>query len=535
MAYVITQNCCKDASCVPVCPVDCIRPAGGAGEFTGTEMLYIDPEACIDCGACMEECPVDAIYYDEDLPPDQERFRDINAGYFERHPLQAGEHGKPVEKHAVTPGSLRVAVVGAGPAACYASSALIGVDGVEVDLFERLPTPFGLIRAGVAPDHQHTKSVVRIFDHIFSNKRFDCHLNVEIGSDLTHDELLAHHHAVIYAVGASRSRDLDIPGKELPGNHSAVDFVGWYNGHPNHADHVFDLSAERAVIVGNGNVALDVARVLLLDADRLVVTDIAEHALKALSGSMISEVVILGRRGPRDAAFSVGEFAALGHLPGVDVIIEGGDLAPSADDDVETELKLQIAREYVDRPTSPDNKRIVFRFRVSPAEVVGSDRAEGLRITSNDSSAETEILETPLILRAIGYRGTAIETLPFDAANAVVPNVHGRVVDVDEQPVPGVYVTGWIKRGPRGVIGTNRNCADETVAALLEDFHAGRLNREVADPAGIGRLLRDRGVTPIGWTGWRAIDTAERQRGAEVSRPRVKFIDITEMVAAAGD
>jgi ferredoxin--NADP+ reductase len=534
MAYVITQNCCKDASCVPVCPVDCIRPAGGAGEFTGTEMLYIDPDACIDCGACMEECPVDAIYYDEDLPPDQERFRDINAGYFKRHPLQAREHGQPVEQHGITPGSLRVAVVGAGPAASYASAALIGVEGVEVNLFERLPTPFGLIRAGVAPDHQRTKSVVRIFDHVFGNKRFGCHLNVEIGSDLTHDELLAYHHAVIYAVGASHSRDLDIPGKELPGNHSAVDFVGWYNGHPNHANHVFDLSGERAVIVGNGNVALDVARLLLLDSDRLATTDVAQHALDALSGSKIREVVILGRRGPRDSAFSAGEFAALGHLPGVDIIIDGGDLAPSADDDMETELKLQIAREYADRPTSPRNKRIVFRFQVSPAEVVGSDRAEGLRITFNDSSSDTEILQTPLILRAIGYHGSAIEPLPFDAANGVVPNEHGRVVSDDGRPVPGVYVTGWIKRGPRGVIGTNRICADETVATLLEDFHGGRLAREVADPAGVGQLLRDRGVTPIDWTGWRAIDAAERQRGAEMSRPRVKFIDVTDMIATAG-
>ncbi len=532
MAYVITQNCCKDGSCVPVCPVGCIRPASGPGEFTGTEMLYIDPEACIDCGACMEECPVDAIYYDEDLPPDQERFRDINAGFFERHPLQSHSQETPVERHAVKPGALRVAVVGAGPAACYASTALIGIDGVEVNLFERLPTPFGLIRAGVAPDHQHTKSVVRIFEQTFSNKRFECHLNVEIGSDLTHDELLAHHHAVIYAVGASRSRELDIPGNELPGNHSAVDFVGWYNGHPDHAGHVFDLSGERAVIIGNGNVALDVARMLLLDPDRLAATDIAPHALAVLSDSKVREVVILARRGPRDAAFSAGEFLALGHLPGIDVIIDSTDLAAAPDDDVETELKLRIAREYADRPPTAGNKRIVFRFAASPTEVVGSDRAEGLRVATN-SSAEGELIGAPLILRAIGYRGSAIESLPFDAARGVVPNEGGRVIDDDDQPVSGVYVTGWIKRGPRGVIGTNRNCADETVAALLEDFDAGKLAPDVADPAGIVRLLSERGSSPIGWTGWRAIDAAERRRGAEVSRPRVKFIDITEMVSAA--
>ncbi|MDV3124539.1 FAD-dependent oxidoreductase [Mycobacterium sp. 21AC1] len=531
MAYVITQNCCKDGSCVPVCPVSCIQPVGGAGEFTGTEMLYIDPEACIDCGACLEECPVDAIFYDEDLPPDQERFREINAGYFEQNPLQTHSRETPLERQAVKPGALRVAVVGAGPAACYASTALIGVDGVEVNLFERLPTPFGLIRAGVAPDHQHTKSVVRIFEHTFSNKRFECHLNVEIGSDLTHDELLAHHHAVIYAVGASRSRDLDVPGSELPGNHSAADFVGWYNGHPEHAHHVFELSGERAVIIGNGNVALDVARVLLLDTDHLATTDIAPHALAALSDSRIREVVILARRGPRDAAFSAGEFLALGHLPGVDIVVDSADLAICPDDDVETALKLRIAREYADRSSTGSNKRIVFRFAVSPTEVVGSDRVEGLRVATN-GAAESE-LAASLILRAIGYQGSAIEPLPFDAARGVVPNEGGRVSDEDGQPVPGVYVTGWIKRGPRGVIGTNRVCADETVAALLEDFHADRLAPAVADPAGIGRLLDERGSAPIGWAGWRAIDAAERRRGAEMSRPRVKFTAVADMVSAA--
>ncbi|MDT5137189.1 MAG: ferredoxin/flavodoxin---NADP+ reductase [Mycobacterium sp.] len=544
MAYVITQNCCKDASCVPVCPVDCIRPLGGAGEFTGTEMLYIDPVACIDCGACLEECPVDAIHYDEDLPPELERFKDINAGYFERHPLEPDTPAEPAQQRSVPPGSLRVAIVGAGPAACYAANALIGVEGLEVDLFERLPTPFGLIRAGVAPDHQHTKSVVRIFDHVFRNKRFGCHLNIEIGKDLTHDDLLAHHHAVVYAVGASRSRELDIAGENLAGNHSAVDFVGWYNGHPDHADHDFDLSGERAVIVGNGNVALDVARVLLLDPDRLAQTDIAEHALEALLHSNIREVVILGRRGPRDAAFSAGEFLALGHLPGVDVVIDSAELEANSTDDVETELKLQIAREYADKPNNPDNKRIVFRFLTSPAEIIGSECAEGLRIVSNhldedgglipgDPSGGTEVIETPLILRSIGYRGSAIEGLPFDEAKGVVLNDRGRVIDDNGNALPGVYVTGWIKRGPRGVIGTNRNCAEETVGNLLDDFDAGLLARGVRGREEIATLLAERGATPVGWDGWRAIDAAERKRGAEASRPRVKFVDIADLVTSA--
>jgi ferredoxin--NADP+ reductase len=420
----------------------------------------------------------------------------------------------------------------------------MSTDGVEVDVFERLPTPFGLIRAGVAPDHQHTKSVVRVFEQALGNKRLGCHLNVEVGRDLSHDDLLAHHHAVIYAVGASRSRNLDIPGEEMPGNHSAVDFVGWYNGHPDHAHHEFDLSGDRAVIIGNGNVALDVARVLLLDHDELQKTDIAAHALDALSRSTIREVVILGRRGPRDAAFSAGEFLALGHLAGVDVVIDDQELATSSTDDVETELKLQLAREYADKPTTPENKRIVFRFLASPAEVVGSGHAEGLRIVSNsldeagglmagDPSDGTELIETALILRSIGYHGSAIDGLPYDATKGVTPNDHGRVVDDDGQPLDGVYVTGWIKRGPRGVIGTNRSCAEETVARLLDDYAEGRLTRDVADREALVRLLAERGSSPIAWSGWRAIDAAERRRGTAESRPRIKFVEIAEMVATA--
>ena len=544
MAYVITQNCCKDASCVPVCPVDCIRPVGGAGEFTGTEMLYIDPEACIDCGACLEECPVDAIHYDEDLPPELDRFRDINAAYFERHPLEPDAPVKPARSDQVGPGTLRVAIVGAGPAACYAASALMEVDGVEVDLFERLPTPFGLIRAGVAPDHQHTKSVVRVFEHALGNKRLRCHLNVEVGADVTHDDLLAHHHAVIYAVGASRSRDLGIPGEELPGSHSAVDFVGWYNGHPDHAQHEFDLSGERAVIIGNGNVALDAARVLLLDHEQLATTDIAAHALDTLSHSSIREVVILGRRGPRDAAFSAGEFLALGHLAGVDVVMDNDELTASSTDDVETELKLQIAREYADKPITPGNKRIVFRFLTSPTEIVGSEHAEGLRIVSNtldeagaliagDPYDGTELMESGLILRSIGYHGSAIHGLPYDSTKGVTPNDHGRVIDDDGQSLTGVYVTGWLKRGPKGVIGTNRTCADETVARLLDDYASGVLIRAVADRDALVQVLAGRGSIPIAWNGWKAIDAAERRRGTEESRPRVKFVDVAELVASA--
>ena len=540
VAYVITQNCCKDESCVPVCPVDCIRPVGGAGQHTDTEMLYIDPEACIDCGACMDECPVDAIHYEDDLPASLSRFKEINAAYFERHPLQA-DTSVPARKHQpITPGQLRVAVVGAGPAACYAAGELIGIDGVEVELFEKLPTPYGLIRSGVAPDHQHTKSIADLFEPALASPRLGAYFNVEVGSDLTHDDLLAHHHAVIYAVGAHLSRDLNMPGEELPGSHAAADFVGWYNGHPDHAGHKFDLSGRRAVLIGNGNVALDVARILLMAPEHLATTDIADHALEALRANAIEEVIIIGRRGLRHAAFSVGEFLALGHLDGVDVVIEGDDdLVAAPDDDVETTLKLDIAREYAARRTTDGNKRVVFRFLTSPIETIGDRRVEGLRVTRTRSvmddgpANDIEFIETPLVLRSIGYRGCQISGLPWDAKNGVVPNVAGRVIDEDGATVSGVYVTGWIKRGSRGVIGSNRTCAEESVAALLTDFDEGRLTRAVGSRQDVVRVMADREVDPVTWEGWRAIDATERQHGATVSRPRVKLTDIDLILATA--
>ncbi|MFL6085348.1 MAG: 4Fe-4S binding protein [Mycobacterium sp.] len=260
MAFVITQNCCKDASCVPVCPVDCIRPLDDS-----TDMLFIDPDACIDCGACMDECPVNAIRYEEDLPPEQLSFREMSAEYFRLHPLEPATVVAPTKHAPVVPGSLRVAIVGAGPAACYAAVELSEIDNVEVNVFERLPTPFGLIRHGVAPDHQNTKAIVRIFEQMFISDRITCYLNVEIGAKISHAELMAHHHAVIYAVGAPNGRSLAIPGEELVGVYRAADFVGWYNGQPDHSAHDINLIGSRAVVIGNGNVALDIARVLLND------------------------------------------------------------------------------------------------------------------------------------------------------------------------------------------------------------------------------------------------------------------------------
>lgn len=533
MTYVITQNCCKDASCIPVCPVDCIRPSDKGGHLIGTEMLYIDPRTCIDCGACLEVCPVEAIYYGADVPEEQQRFLDINAAYFKRHPLEPTERRPTEERPPLEPGQLQVAIVGSGPAACYAATELLRTDGVELDVYERLPTPFGLIRAGVAPDHQQTKSVVDIFNSTLANPRVRCHFNVEIGRDVTHDELLAHHHAVVYAVGARNSRTLEIPGEDLPGSHPAADFVGWYNGHPDHAADEFDLSAERAVIVGNGNVALDVARILLLPVDMLEKTDIAQYALDQLASSKVREVVILGRRGIRDAAFSAGEFLALGYLPGIDVVIEDDDLDDDVDD-VETQFKLEIAREYTRRTLQSDSKRITFRFFCAPTEFTGSDHVTGVRVarTRDGDEGSDELIETSLALRSIGYRGSPFDGLPFDDADGVIPNEGGRVIDDHNNPVPGVYVTGWIKRGPRGVIGTNRTCAQETVAQLWSDFDHGHLARAVDDREALTQALKKRGAKSLDWQAWRAIDKAERKSGRSQSRPRIKFVGIAEMLAA---
>ncbi|QZT59586.1 FAD-dependent oxidoreductase [Mycolicibacterium austroafricanum] len=520
MTFVITQNCCTDGSCVPVCPVDCIRPVPGSA---ATQMLYIDPDACVDCGACMAECPVGAIYHEDELPAGQIRFRDINAAYFDRTALTVREAVAKPTARAVERGALRVAIVGTGPAACYAASEVLRrAPGVQVNMFERLPTPFGLIRSGVAPDHQATKQIVSLFEPVLASDHLACYLNVEVGRDITHAELTAHHDAVIYAVGASRSRDLGIAGEQLPGHRAAADFVAWYNGHPDHAGDDFGLATSRVVIVGNGNVALDAARVLVAGADHLAQTDIAEHALKALVASSVSEVVLLGRRGAAAAAFSVGELIALGELAGVDVTVEG-DVGERPDDDLDGALKYDLVVEYAARPTTPGNHRVVLKFSSPPLELVGTDRVEGLRI-------ESGIIDTGLVLRSIGYRGAPIDGVPFDEELGWVPNEAGRVLDQGEA-VPGVYVAGWIKRGPRGVIGTNRTCAQETVDNLMADLAGGRLNRTAAGD--IGELLATRDVAAIDWQGWLSIDAAERARGDETSRPRVKFVNVDELVSAA--
>ncbi|MEU0504437.1 FAD-dependent oxidoreductase [Nocardia sp. NPDC005998] len=554
MAYVITQRCCNDASCVTECPVDCIRPTPDQPEFATTEMLYIDPDTCIDCGACVDACPVEAIFSEDDLTASLARFRDINAAYFQRHPLES--NFDPIVTPARPPkelGTLRVAIVGAGPAACYAADELLRRCDVEVEMFDRLPTPWGLVRAGVAPDHPGTKTVSGLFESAFRRETLQYYLNVEVGTHITHEELLAHHHAVIYAVGASSDRRLGVPGEDLPGSHSATEFVAWYNGHPDFADRHFDLSAERAVIVGNGNVALDVARVLTVDPDELAKTDIADYALDALRASNIREVVVLGRRGPLQAAYTSPEFLALAHLKGVDIVVDEADLAldPASQallDDPEVEpslqLKYTLAEEFAAGHRDPANKRIVFRYLTSPTALHGTEHVESVEFAHNELVSEndqlvaratdrTETLETGLVLRSIGYKGEPIKDLPFDERRAVVPNEHGRVIGEDGVPLPGVYVSGWIKRGPRGVIGSNRIDSEETVELLLADFSTGKLDAPQADRAALKALLAQRQADLVDRAGWKAIDTAEKSAGKASGRPRVKFTTREDLLKAA--
>jgi ferredoxin--NADP+ reductase len=554
MAFVITQRCCNDASCVDVCPVDCIRPTPEQAEFAGSEMLHIDPAVCIDCGACVPACPVGAIRYQDDLPDPMKQYKDINAAYFERHPL----HPDPSLFHEPSRLSkgrekMRVAIVGAGPAACYAADELLARMDVEVEMLDRLPTPYGLIRAGVAPDHAETKGVGSMFEAKFVTDQFNFSLNVELGKHITHEELLRHHHAVIYAVGAFQERPLDIPGEDLPGSHAASDFVAWYNSHPDYADMTFDLSGERAVVVGNGNVALDVARVLVLGVDKLESTDIADHALDALRSSNIREVVLLGRRGPLQAAYSSSEFLAFGYLPEVDVVLDKRELdldaasralLEDAGVDPALALKMKLAEEFADRPVDPANKRVVFRYLVSPVEIFGTKRVEGVRITNNElveidgalkaiPTEQNEEFDASLVLRSTGFRGRPLPGLPFDEQREVIPNDQGRVIDDDGQPIPGVYVAGWIKRGATGTIGTNKHCARETVASLIDDFMSDRLAAPEGDRGSLHELLKTRQPDLVSGSGWRAINKAERRRGRSVGRPRVKFTNVADMVEIA--
>ncbi|OSC39466.1 FAD-dependent oxidoreductase [Mycobacterium decipiens] len=546
MPHVITQSCCNDGSCVFACPVNCIHPTPDEPGFATSEMLYIDPVACVDCGACVSACPVGAIAPDSRLGAEQLPFVEVNSSFYPKR--AAGVKLPPTSKLApVIPAAevharrqpLTVAIVGSGPAAMYAADELLVQHGVQVNVFEKLPTPYGLVRAGVAPDHQNTKRVTQLFDRVTRHRRFRFYLNVEIGKHLSHAELLAHHHAVLYAVGAPDDRRLDIDGMGLRGTGTATELVAWINGHPDFSDLTVDLSHERVVIIGNGNVALDVARVLTADPNELAYTDIADHALRAFRNSAVREVVVAARRGPAHSAFTLPEL--IGLTARSDVVLDPSDhqrvlddLPTAADPLTRNKLEILSALGVADaRAPGARRPRIRLAYRLTPQRVLGQQRATGVEFSVTGTDAVRQ-LDAGLVLTSIGYRGKLIRDLPFDEEAAVVPNDGGRVIDPRTgEPVPGAYVAGWIKRGPTGFIGTNKSCSFQTVQALVADFNSGRLADPVAKPTALAELVHARQPEAVGSAGWRAIDAAEMARGSADGRPRNKFTDVAEMLAAA--
>jgi ferredoxin/flavodoxin---NADP+ reductase len=543
MPHVITQSCCSDGSCVYACPVNCIHPSPDEPGFATAEMLYIDPVACVDCGACVSACPVGAIAPDSRLEPGQLPFVALNAAYYPDRPV--GEKLPPTSKLAPvidapkiqprTGHPLTVAIVGSGPAAMYAADELLTQRNVRVNVFERLPTPYGLVRAGVAPDHQGTKRVTRLFDKIARRRGFRFYLNVEVGADISHAELLAHHHAVLYAVGASSDRRLDIHGMVLAGTGTATEIVAWINGHPEYTYLPIDLGHQRVVIVGNGNVAFDVARILTTDPDVLASTDISDHALAALRRSKVTEVVIAARRGPAQSAFTLPELIGLTStcevvLDSADHELVQADLAIVAEP--LTRNKLEILSKLGDASAPITRPRIRLAYRLAPHRVLGKNRVTGIEFTLTDTD-EVRQFDAGLVLSSIGYRGKPIRDLPFDQTGAVVSNDEGRVVDPQSgRPYRGAYVAGWIKRGPTGFIGTNKSCAAQTVQHLVDDYNAGLLTDPVAKPAALEKLVRGRRADMVDAAGWRAIDSAEIARGGD-ARPRHKFTAVADMLAAA--
>ncbi len=431
---------------------------------------------------------------------------------------------------------LRVAVVGSGPAGFYAAGALLAADRpVEVDVIERLPTPWGLVRLGVAPDHPKLKTVSRAFERIADQPGFRFLGNVEVGRDLQHRDLVRLYDAVIYAVGAQTDRKLGIPGEDLPGSWAATEFVAWYNGHPDYQQLELDLEVERAVVIGNGNVALDVARMLALTRAELAPTDATDASIEAIARSPLREIVVVGRRGPAQASFTTPELQEMGELAGADVAVDAGELEGAQPRDTNAERNLAVLREFAARPARGKPRRVVFRFFRSPLALVGGERVEAVDFVRTEldeqeravPTGERERLECGLVFRSVGYLGLALPGVPFDPRSGTIPNEGGRVA-------PGVYCAGWIKRGATGVIGTNKKDAAETVEALLEDAAAGRLVRKPeASAAAVDALLAARGVRVVEYAGWLAIDEVERAAGEKLGRPRVKLCSWSELLAAA--
>ena len=450
---------------------------------------------------------------------------------------------------------LRVAIIGSGPAGFYTVSNLLKQSGlrIEMDMFERLPTPFGLVRAGVAPDHQKDKSVTRAYDKSAASDAFRYYGNIEFGRHLSLEDLRRHYHQVVFATGAQSDRALGIPGEDATGSHPATDFVAWYNGHPDFASRRFNLDAHAAAIIGLGNVAIDVARILCKSAAELRSTDIADYALDALSRSQVKTVYILGRRGPAQAAFTPAEIREIGTLADADVQIREDEAqldsvsrkALNLSGDRNASKNAEIIQEYAHWHAAGRDKQLIIRFMVSPVEILtdAEGRVSGIRIVKNESflgadgsvrsraTDQKEELPVQLVFRSVGYRGVKLPDVPYDEASGVIPNRQGRVLDGKGEPIAGMYSVGWIKRGPSGVIGSNKTDAKETVACMIEDATAGRCFAPMEPQRdAIRSLMSSRQPGIVTFDQWRELDDIEVSRGVATDRPRVKFTDVDEML-----
>jgi ferredoxin--NADP+ reductase len=454
-------------------------------------------------------------------------------------------------------GRYRVAIVGSGPAGFYAAEHLLKRTPlpIDVDMFERLPVPFGLVRFGVAPDHQKIKAATRAFERIADDPAFRFLGNVEIGRHLTIAELRRHYHAVCIATGAETDRSMGIPGEDLEGSHPATEFVAWYNGHPDHAQRSFDLSVHRVAVVGVGNVAVDVARILCRLPEELAATDIADHALAALRQSRVREVYVLGRRGPAQAAFTNAEIRELGALEGADLEVEAEEISldplseadVAARDDPALCRKLDILRGFVGRSRTGKPKKLILRFLVSPVELIGDGcgRVSAIRLVRNElyrdergslrprPTDRTELLPVGMVFRSVGYRGVPVPGVPFDDGAGRIPTAAGRVLDPETgRRLPGLYAAGWIKRGPTGVIGTNKPDAAETSECIAEDLGSGAAPTPAASAGALDLLLAGRQPRVLTFADWRRLDAIEVARGTSAGRPRVKLVTADEVARA---
>jgi len=440
---------------------------------------------------------------------------------------------------------LRIAVIGSGPAGVYAAGALVQHGAVAVDVFDRLPSPFGLVRYGVAPDHPKIQSISTALEKLLEHPAVRFLGNVEVGTHIHLADLHRHYDGLIFANGASVDRRLAIPGEDLDGSTSATEFVSWYCGHPDAPTGQFTLDARSVAVIGMGNVALDVTRMLARSHDELRTTDVPDHVLQVLAASRVEDIHLIGRRGPAQAKFTTKELRELGELTHADVLVDPRELeldeASRCLIEADTVLRrnMEVLQEWAARPPAGRPRRVHVRFMLRPVEVLGDTRVTGLRLEGTRldphghaaPTGDVTTLDAQLILRSVGYRGVPLVGMPFDEPNGVIPNVEGRVLH-DGVVAAGEYVAGWIKRGPQGVIGTNKHDAKETVAALLTDAPS-LPPAPVRDPDAVLQLLHDRGAEVVNWAGWRAIQVTEAQRGQAQGRARAKIADRESLVRAA--